>query len=178
MYVPCVMIIKFGAMNKIEIGKIVNAVGMKGEIKIISYSDDPNRFENLDNVIVDDVIHDIEGVRYKGSTIIIKLKGIDDRDAAEKSKGKYVYMQEDQLDDLEEGQYYIRDLIGYDVCDENDRHIGVLSDIVRNTLQDIYVVRNPDDKEILIPGVDEFIMSVDSENKKIIVKLMEGLLEL
>jgi len=165
-------------MDRTEIGKIVNAVGMKGEVKVISYSDDADRFEMLDYVYVDGERHEIENVRYKDSTVILKLSGICDRTAAEKSKNRIIMIEEEQLPELEEGQYYIKDIIGYEVTDESGDHIGCLEEVIKNSAQDIYRIRTEGGRDILVPGVGEFILEIDSKHETIKVRMMEGLREL
>ena len=178
-------------MADIRIGKIVNAHGIKGEVKLISYSDDPDRFEMLESIIVKGPAGDradavseyfIEDVRYKAGSIILKLEGIDDRNAAEAMKGSFVYMDEEDLPELEEGQFYVRDIAGSDVLLEDGRKLGTLKDVRTNTAQDLYIVsraeEDPGRSDLMIPSVDEFIISVDPEAKRIVVRLPEGLEEI
>ena len=186
-------------MEKIKIGKITSPVGLKGEVKIVSFSDDPMRFEMLDHVFVsgkDGSMTDsaIEGIRYKGSGIILKIEGIDDRNASEAARGCELFMDEADLPVLEEGQYYVRDMVGSDIVLEDGTLIGTLKDVLTNTAQDVYVVERRDGpgnvsegemggkknakKDLLIPGVPQFILDVDIDEKKIIVRLPEGLMEL
>jgi 16S rRNA processing protein RimM len=189
-------------MEKIKIGKITSPVGLKGEVKIISYSDDPERFEMLDSVYAQmrkqrntdtdtgakeagyqELL--IENVRYKGSGIILKLEGIDDRNASERARGMELFMDAADLPELEQGQFYVRDIVGFEVRTSAGEVIGTLKDVLTNTAQDVYVVSRTDAEskaavphDIMIPGVPEFIRSVDTENKVITVELPEGLMEL
>lgn len=177
-------------MEKIKIGKITSRVGLKGEVKIVSFSDDPMRFEMLDHVFVSDKdgrMKDsvIEGLRYKGTQIILKIEGIDDRNASEAARGCELFMDEADLPELEEGQFYVRDMVGSDVVLEDGTLIGTLKDVLTNTAQDVYVVKRSDGpggekskNDLLIPGVPQFILEVDIDAKKIVVRLPEGLMEL
>ena len=177
-------------MEKIKIGKITSPVGLKGEVKIVSFSDDPMRFEMLDHVFVSDKdgrMKDsvIEGLRYKGAQIILKIGGIDDRNASEAARGCELFMDEADLPELEEGQFYVRDMVGSDVVLEDGTLIGTLKDVLTNTAQDVYVVKRSDGpggekskNDLLIPGVPQFILEVDIDEKKIVVRLPEGLMEL
>lgn len=175
-------------MADIRIGKIVNAHGIRGEVKVISYSDDPDRFEMLETIMVKDAKdakkgaaeYYIEDVRYKAGSVILKLEGVDDRNAAEALKECFVYMDEDDLPELEEGQFYVRDIAGFDVVSEDGRKIGVLKDVRTNTAQDLYIVSRKDDEgrdasDLMIPGVDEFILDIDTAEGAITVRLPEGL---
>jgi 16S rRNA processing protein RimM len=165
-------------MGKIKIGKVVNAVGMKGEIKIVSYSDDPERFDKLEKVYLGEAPCEIEGVRYKGATPIVKLAGTEDRNASEEAVGKEVFMDEEDLDELPEGVHYVRDIKGSEVVTADGETVGKLKDVTNTSGQDLFQVETPEGKVILIPGVPEFILDIDAEEKRITVKLIDGLTEL
>ena len=164
-------------MEKIHVGKIVNAVALKGEVKVYTYSN-PERYEEIKEIYVENKPHKIEKVRFQGNTVILKLSGIDDRNAAKACKGKEIYIAESELPALPEDTYYIRDLIGMDVVTEDGEKLGVLMDILQNTAQDVYEVRRESGKDILIPGVSEFILDIEIKERKITVKLPDGLLDL
>ena len=155
-------------MEKILIGKIVNAVGLKGEIKVYCYTDRKEQFESCA----------IERVRYQGNVVILKIRGIDDRNAAEKQKGKGVFIEESDLAELPEDTYYIRDLLGAEVRLEDESLIGTLSDVVQNSAQDLYEIRQEDGRKVLLPVVKEFVLKIQPEEGVIYVKLPDGLLEL
>lgn len=164
-------------MEKIKIGKIVGAIALKGEVKVYTYSD-PQRYSEIKQLYVEEGLHRIEAVRYKGNTVILKLSGIDDRNAAEANKEKNIYIDVNQLPDLPEDTYYIRDIVGFDIVTEQEEKLGILSDVLKNTAQDIYQVKRENGRELLIPGVAEFILDINLKEKKIKVRLPEGLLEL
>ncbi|MCI2062888.1 MAG: ribosome maturation factor RimM [Eubacteriaceae bacterium] len=165
-------------MEKIKIGKVASAVGMKGEIKILSYSDDEERFEKLDRIYIGDKQYEIESVRYKGNMPIIKAAGIDDRNASEAAAGRSVFMDESDLEELGEDEHYVRDIIGAQVVTEEGCVLGTLKDITNHAGQDLYEVEKPDGGILLIPGVPAFILDIDEENMKITVRLIEGLADL
>ena len=168
-------------MGKIVIGKIVNAVGLKGEVKVYSYAEQPDRFEKLEKIFLGtekkSSVSDIVSVRYKGDTVILALDGITDRNAAEALKGSMVLMDEEDLEELPEGVYYIKDLIGMKVVSDRGVELGILKNVNTNTAQRVYEVDRPGKPDILIPGVDEFILDTDMENRVITVKVIEGLYE-
>jgi 16S rRNA processing protein RimM len=110
--------------------------------------------------------------------VVLKLEGINDRDAAEKARGKLIYITEEDLPELEEGEFYIRDLIGMAVFEENGNKIGEVSDVIQNSAQDIFEIETAENKKVLIPRVDEFILDIDADNREIKVRLIEGLLDL
>jgi len=163
-------------MNKIEIGKIVNAVALRGEVKVYSYAENPENFEEYGEIFVEDEIYEIENVRYQLPSVVLKLKGVNDRNAAESLKDKILYVDEGNLPELPEGQYYIKDIIGLDVYSEEGEKIGVLKDVLTNTAQDVYEIKKPNGSLAYIPGVPEFIKLIDLPAKRITVHLIEGLI--
>ncbi|MCL1983559.1 MAG: ribosome maturation factor RimM [Clostridiales bacterium] len=163
-------------METVLIGKIVNAVGLKGEVKLYSYSGQEGRLGELGHVFVEGARHEIEKARWaKGNVAVLKLSGIDDRAAAEGAKGKNVFINESDLPALPEGTYYVRDMIGLPVFDDAGGAIGELCDVVQSGAHDLYEVEMKDGKKILIPAVEEFVLSVDIAKKRIDVKIIEGL---
>ena len=163
-------------IKKVKIGKIVNAAGLKGEVKIYSYASSKERYETLESIYVENSRHVIESVRYLKETVIAKLAGINDRSAAEAAKGKDVYMDEADLPKLPPGEYFVRDMIGLFVEDGGGGHIGTLSDVIQGSAHDLYEVTLADGRKVLIPAVGEFILNIDMEKKRIDVKLIEGLI--
>ena len=99
-------------MEKIKIGKIVNAVGLKGEVKVYNYSDSEEVYERTPEIYAGDRLLKVQNVRMQKNMVILKLSGIDDRNAAEAAKGTELFITEADLPELPEGQFYIRDLIG------------------------------------------------------------------
>ena len=177
-------------MEKIKIGKIVNAVALRGEVKVYHYSDYKERFEELEEILVERNAakkhamesYEIEGVRYQKDMAILKLKGVNDRNAAEALKDCDVYITEADLRELPEDTFYIRDLIGCRVVNrsgntENEEEIGVITDVLQNTAQDIYQVKTKEGKEVLIPAVGEFIKEINIDEKTVIVSLIPGFMD-
>ncbi|MBR0596796.1 ribosome maturation factor RimM [Sinanaerobacter chloroacetimidivorans] len=165
-------------MEKIEIGQVVNVVGLKGELKVYHYTDYKERFEELSVILLENKEYQIDGVRYMKDLVILKLEGINDRNEAEKQKGKSVYIRKEDIRVLPEDTYHIFDLIGLKVIDENDRAIGTLSDVIQNSAQDLYEVETENKKKFLIPAVEEFILEINIDEKFMRIKLIEGLMDL
>ena len=165
-------------MEKIMIGKIVNVVGLKGEVKVYNYSDSDEIYRTTEAVYVGDDLVGIENVRLQKNMVILKLAGISDRDGAEAVRGKELFITESDLPELPEGQYYIRYLIGMTVKKENGEILGKVSDVLQNTAQDIFEVENADGRKILIPKVDQFVLEIDKAAGEIRVRLIEGMLDL
>lgn len=168
-------------MNKfLELGQIVNVKGLNGEVKVNPYTDDPTKFEKIQFVTLkhknDLKKIEIEKVGYSKNQVVLKFKGIDSIDDAEKLRNTYVLVDKDDLDPLPEGVYYLADLIGLDVYTESDnRYLGKVDDIFQTGSNNVYVVKDDSGKELLLPGIDEVIKKIDMDNQKIIVELIKGL---
>lgn len=168
-------------MDKIKIGKIVNAVALRGEVKVYNYSD-LDRFEELDTVILKNrkqsKEYKIENVRYQKNMVILKFKGVNDRNQAEALKDYEIFITEDDLRELPEDTFYIRDLIGCKVRDvESGDEVGTISDVLQNTAQDLYQVDTCSGKQVFIPAVAQFVKNVDVEAKIVEVSLIPGFLD-
>ncbi|MDY3928365.1 MAG: ribosome maturation factor RimM [Clostridia bacterium] len=169
-------------MDRLEVGKIVNTHGLKGEVKIVTWTDSPDVFEDLDFVFAkkkkEEIKLTLKSIKYQKNNIIVKFSEINSIDEAEAYKNCVLSADREMLGELPEGVYYIADLIGCDVFDENNNKIGTLTDVFNTGANDIYVVSRPQNKDLLIPVIDETIINVDTENKRIDIKLIEGLDEL
>lgn len=165
-------------MEKVLIGKITSAVGLKGEVKVYNYSDSIAIYENTPQVYVDEERMQVLHVRTQKHMVVLQLSGIADRSAAEKARGREIFVTEADLPPLPEGQYYVRDLIGMQVVTDEGEALGEVSDVIQNTAQDLFEVRRPDGKPVLIPRVDEYVLDIDAGQRRITVHLQEGLLDL
>lgn len=162
-----------------EIGQIVNTFGIKGYVKVKAFTDDLERFEELDTILVvknkNMIEMKIEEVRYQKGMVLLKLKGIEDMTMAEKYKGCYIKIHRKNARELEEGTYFIADIIGSDVYTDTQEYLGKVDDIYNNGAQDIYVVKDELGKQILLPSIKEVILDIDIVNQKVIVHLLKGL---
>lgn len=166
----------------LEAGKIVNTHGLRGEVKVIAWTDYPEDFEDIEYVYVkrktgDEKLH-ISSVKYQKNNLIIKFAEIKDINEAEKYKNQVLYVEREMLGELPEGVYYIADLIGLKVIDENGGEIGVIADVINTGANDIYDVKREGNKNMLIPVIDDVVKKIDLENKLVQIKMMEGLDEL
>ena len=163
----------------LEIGQIVNVRGLKGEVKVNSYSEDPKRFEKIKTIILKlkgkEQEYEIERVSYTKNQVILKLKNIDTIEEAEKLRNSMIFIDRKDLDELPEDVYYIADLIGLDVYTDTDEYLGKVDDIFNTKSNDVYVVKDDLGKTKLLPGIDEVIREINLEDGKIIVHLIEGL---
>ncbi|MCI5720975.1 MAG: ribosome maturation factor RimM [Firmicutes bacterium] len=163
-------------MEKIKIGRIVNAVALRGEVKVYNYSGYKERYEELDRIIVENTEYEIEKVRYQQEMVILKLAGVDNRNDAEAMKNKDVFITEEDLDELPDDTFYIRDLIGLQAVDDSGR-IGIVKDVLQPSAQDVYVIKTDSGRDILVPAVKEFVKEVNLEEGFIRLSLIEGMIE-
>jgi 16S rRNA processing protein RimM len=164
-------------MNMIKIGEVVNVVGLRGELKIYPYSENKERFETLKTVYFDDTQVVIEKVRYKDNLVILKIQGVDDRSGADACRGKEVFMNDEDLEVLPVGTYYIKDILGFLVEDVNHGMIGTLKDVRDNGAQNLFIIETTKGGELLVPAVEQFFTGVDLDRKVIMVDLLEGMYE-
>lgn len=162
-----------------EIGQIVNTYGIKGFLKVVPYTDDITRFEDLKSIYIE--IKNslktfiIEEVKYSKNLVLLKLKGIDDINAAEIYKNCYIKIDRKDAVKLPEDSYFIVDLIGIKVFTDNNEELGNIVDVYPTGANDIYVVKDELGKQVLLPAIGEVIKSVDIKDKRMIVHLIEGL---
>jgi 16S rRNA processing protein RimM len=163
------------------VGTIVKAIGIAGEVVVQPMTDFPARFRKLrllwmggDNVSAAETAVETAVVSPRG--IRLKLKGIDDRTAAERLRGKLLFVDETHRAKLSRGQYFVHDIVGLAVSEEGGGDLGTVADVLRYPASDVYVVRG-ERGEILIPAVKEFIRSVDLGTRRMIVRLIEGMTE-
>lgn len=170
-------------MDKLlKVGQIVNTQGIKGEVRVYPLTDYKERFEELEWVYMDtdtEKKYFIEKVKYKSNLVILKFKGIDDINVAERFRDKYLTISKDNARALEEDTYLITDLIGLKVYTVEGEFIGTVKDVIQAAGNDVYEISsvNTAGKSILIPAVGEFIKNVNLENDTMTVKVIEGLIE-
>jgi 16S rRNA processing protein RimM len=167
----------------IEVGKIVNTHGVAGELKIMPLTDDPKRYNKLKSVYISLKIgegmkkYDVMGVRYHKNFVIMKVKDIDDLNAAEKLKEHFVIVDRKDAVKLPKDTFFICDLIGMNVYDEEGKSLGVLTDVLKTGSNDVYVVKSDSLGDILIPALKTVVKKVCFEENKMVVNLPQGLID-
>lgn len=165
----------------LEIGQIVNTFGIKGQVKIVPFTDDITRFDELKEIYVEKKnelkLFQIEQVNYKKNMVILKLKGIETVEEAEKLRNCYLKIDRKDAKKLPKDTYFIVDLIGLDVYTDEGKLLGKVDDIYNAGSSDIYVVKDELGKQILLPAIKDVLKEVDLENQKIIVHLIKGLVD-
>ena len=164
----------------LEIGQIVNTFGIKGMVKVKPFTDDIKRFDKLETIYIETKKqkkeYKIEEVKYHKNMVLMKLEGINTVEEAETLRQSYLLVDREKEEPLEEGVYYIVDLLGLEVYTEEEKLLGKVEDIFNTGSNDIYVVKDELGKQILLPGIPEVLKNVDLEKGKIIVHLIPGLM--
>lgn len=162
----------------LEIGQIVNTFGIKGMVKIRPFTDDIRRFDKLKKVYIKKnnvKEYEIEEVKYHKDMVLIKFKGIENLEQANLLRNYYLLINRDEEEPLEEGRYYIVDMLGIEVYTDEGKKLGILDDIFNTGSNDVYVIKDELGKQILLPAIKEVIKQVNIENKNMIVHLIPGL---
>jgi 16S rRNA processing protein RimM len=168
----------------ILVGHLVNTQGIRGEVRVVSRTDfDDLRFKEGSQLLLvhpnfkQPVPLTISSARAHKQFILLTFEGHHNINDVEKYKGGDLKVEEDDLVDLPDNTYYIYQLIGCQVVTDEGVELGVLKDVLQPGANDVYVVKPPKGKDILLPVIPDCVLDVDVENKKILVHLMPGLLE-
>lgn len=156
----------------IDAGRIVNTHGVRGEVKIEVWLDSAEALRGFHRVYLGGQEKKILSARVQKDFLIAKLQGVEDVNAAMALKGRTVQIDRDDAG-LEEGAFFLQDILGASVVDESGRKIGVLNDVLELPGHRVYVVKG--ESEHLIPAVPEFILNTDAEAGVITVHLIEGM---
>jgi 16S rRNA processing protein RimM len=162
------------------IGKIVALFGLRGELKVVPLSDIPDRFTQLAVIYLspDYACYAIEGVRpYKGEMVLLKLGGIDDAHAAEVLRNRDLCIPFEELAQLPPDSYYQHDILGLHVHTLEDREIGTIVDIMTTGSNDVYVVKEREGRQFLIPAVKAIVRQVDLQRRRMYIDPIKGLLD-
>ncbi|MCK9860588.1 ribosome maturation factor RimM [Paenibacillus sp. ATY16] len=166
-----------------NVGKLVNTHGLRGEVKVLPQTDfAESRFasgsklslQHPDNGQKLEV--EVTGAKEHKGMFILKLKGYNDINEVEKYKGWTLKIGEEELEQLDDGEYYYHEIMGCRVLTEDGEELGTISDILRPGANDVWVVDMPKKKQLLLPVIDEVLLKVDVANKTVTVRLLEGLI--
>ena len=166
----------------LQVGIITSTHGVRGEVKVYPTTDDPRRFRRLKEVVLDTgkekMNLEIEGVKFFKQFVILKFKGLDNINDIEKYRQKSLYVTRKNAVRLQRDEYFIADLIGLRVQDEDGKELGTVKDVIETGANDVYEVEMADGKSLLLPAIKQCILNVDVENGTMQVHVLEGLLDL
>ena len=166
----------------LQVGIITSTHGVRGEVKVYPTTDDPRRFRRLKEVFLDTgkekMNLEIEGVKFFKQFVILKFKGLDNINDIEKYRQKSLYVTRKNAVRLQRDEYFIADLIGLKVQDEDGTELGTVKDVIETGANDVYEVEMADGRSLLLPAIKQCILNVDVENGMMQVHVLEGLLDL
>ena len=166
----------------LQVGIITSTHGVRGEVKVYPTTDDPRRFRRLKEVVLDTgkekMNLEIEGVKFFKQFVILKFKGLDNINDIEKYRQKSLYVTRKNAVRLQRDEYFIADLIGLKVQDEDGTELGTVKDVIETGANDVYEVEMEDGRSLLLPAIKQCILNVDVENGMMQVHVLEGLLDL
>ena len=166
----------------LQVGIITSTHGVRGEVKEYPTTDDPRRIRRLKEVVLDTgrekLNLEIEGVKFFKQFVILKFKGLDNINDIEKYRQKSLYVTRKNAVRLQRDEYFIADLIGLKVQDEDGKELGTVKDVIETGANDVYEVEMADGKSLLLPAIKQCILNVDVENGTMQVHVLEGLLDL
>ena len=151
----------------LKVGVITTTHGVRGEVKVYPTTDEPERFLDLEYVLLDTGKElrrlDIKNVRFFKNLVILKFDGIDNINDIEKYKGRDLWIPREEAQELDEDEYYIADLLGMKVLLEDGSEFGTLKNVMETGANDVYIVDSVEHGEVLLPAIKECILDVDIE---------------
>ena len=170
--------------DPVVIGRVGSPSGLRGEFRVTLYAQDSDNLKEGKVLLLkhaeNEISARIERVRYQKDRPVIKLEGFDDRTSVEPLRNMEISIDSSDLEELPEGEHYVRDLIGcrvVDIADGGSKEIGILQDVIQNTAQSVLDVKTPEGRSVLIPAVDAFLRKIDEEEGLIEVELIPGFLD-
>lgn len=163
----------------LEIGKIVNVHGLRGDVKVVPWCDAPEFLCEFDTLYLGKAQKPVTvtAARLQKGNVLLHLEGVDTAEAAEALRNQVLYMDRDEVE-LEEGVYFIQDLIGLEVLDaDTGKSYGKLSDVMQTGANDVYEIRDETGKTMLIPAIPDVVQETDLDGGIMRIRPLEGLFD-
>lgn len=166
----------------VAVGRVAAPHGVRGALKVLPLVDKRERLSRGRAVLLAGEQRTIESARWQkpdgpsGGTAILKLSGVDDREAAAALRGEFLAVPESELEPLPEGQYYRFQIIGLEVFDESGAPLGRIEEVLATGANDVYIVRGGERGEILVPATDEVVKQVDVAAGRMVIEEVPGLI--
>ncbi len=164
-----------------KIGIITSSHGVRGEMKVFPTTDDTRRFKKCREVYVEDktglVMYEVESARVSPDKVLLKLKGIDTPEEAVKLRQRGIFVDREHAVKLSKDEYFIADLIGLEVINEDGDRIGVIEEVLPTGANDVYQIAMDDGRELLLPAIKDCILEVNVEQGFMRVHVLDGLLD-
>ena len=163
----------------LEIGKIVNVHGLRGVVKVVPWCDEPEFLCEFDTLYLGKAQKpvNVTAARLQKGNVLLHLEGVDTVEAAEQLRNQVLYMDRDEVE-LEEGVYFIQDLIGLEVLDaDTGKSYGKLSDVMQTGANDVYEIKDETGKTVLIPAIPDVVQETDLDGGVMRIRPLEGLFD-
>ena len=169
--------------NLLQVGAILDTHGLRGEVKVFPTTDDPARYDDLDEVELltkeGKYLHlEVERVRYFKNIVIVKFKHYDNINDIEQYKKCNLYVTRENAVELAEDEYFVADLIGLTAKSDEGEELGTLTDVLTTGANDVYVIKGADGEELLVPAIHDCVQEVNVEEGYVVLHLLPGLREL
>ena len=162
-------------------GTITQPFGIKGDTKVYPHTDDPAIFKKIKKIFIENgqdyEEYEVESARMALPLVILKFKGIDTPEEIRNFRQKDIYILRQDASPLEEGEYYFADIIGMEVADDTGVYRGKVTDILQTGANDVYEITKDDGTSFLLPAIKECILNVDTDENKMLIHILEGLLD-
>lgn len=167
--------------NEFQVGAIASVHGIKGEVKVFPTTDEPGKFKKLKAVMLktekEERVIELESAKFFKNMIIVKFRGIETPEEAQKYRGATLWIKREQAVPLKADEYYQADLIGLLVVREDGTELGILTDVFETGANDVYEVTMADQRKVLLPAIKDCIREVDIGAGCMKVHVLEGLLD-
>ena len=163
----------------LEIGKIVNVHGLRGDVNVVPLGDEPEFLCEFDTLYLGKAQKpvNVTAARLQKGNVLLHLEGVDTVEAAEQLRNQVLYMDRDEVE-LEEGVYFIQDLIGLEVLDaDTGKSYGKLSDVMQTGANDVYEIKDETGKTVLIPAIPDVVQETDLDGGVMRIRPLEGLFD-
>ena len=156
--------------GRIVIGRVGAAHGIHGDLRIIPLTDFPERFSALREVMVGDELLHIDQMKPQGKNILMRFREYGVREEAQRLTGRLLTVAREEAAPLDEGEYYVFDIVGLTVYDEEGSVLGTVENVLRTGSNDVYAVRAADGREILIPALRAVVLAIDVPKGRMTVR--------
>lgn len=167
--------------DMLRVGVYTSTHGVRGEINVYPTTDDVSRFYKGLPLFIDtgkeEIPVTVEHVKLFKNMVILKFVGIDNINDIERYKGHDLLVSREHAVALEEGEYFICDIIGAEVVTEEGEKLGTLKDVLQTGANDVYVITLNDGREVLFPVIPDCVKDVNTEEKRVVVHVMKGLID-
>jgi 16S rRNA processing protein RimM len=165
-------------VERVAVGRITRAHGVSGEVSVLVLSQLPERFDPGSSLLVEgsaDATLTVVGVRPHRQRLLVRFQGIEDRDAAERLAGRYLFVPADSVPPPPEGEYWTHQLIGSAVVTEGGTSLGRIAEVMHTQANDVWAARDEAGNETLVPALRDVVVSVDVDAGRVVVRELPGL---